>query len=154
MKKLLAPLLMAVLVLTGCGSATTPIFKLPLTPVPLIMKVDSRILAHLVVSVALGDYAKQAKKAGALTQSIVYYVPSSGPRAILMVVYEFPTKTFDRLQNPKQPPAYGQEVIRKNGEVFSIAGPQDSIFDPKSQDGKNVATLYATMFKPSTYSTK
>ena len=154
MRKLLAPLLISVLLLTGCGSSTTPIFKLPLTPVPLIMKVDSRILAHLVVSVASGDYATQAKKAGALTQSIVYYVPSSGPRAILMVVYEFPTKTFEQLQNPNQPPAFGQEVIRKNGEVFSIAGPQDSIFDPKSQDGKNVATLYATMFKSSTYSTK
>jgi len=67
-------------------------------------------------------------------------------------VYYFPAATFDALKNPNEPPAYGQEVIRKNGMVFSIAGPQDSIFDPNTQDGKNISTLYATITKPETYS--
>ena len=116
------------------------------------MSVDKTIAGHLTVKVPPGDWAKQASKDGAISEAVVYYTPSKGSPAIFMSVYEFPSTIFDRLQNPNQPPPYGTEVIRKNGKVFSVAGPQDSIFDPKSQDGKNVGILYATIANPSTYS--
>jgi len=116
------------------------------------MNVDSAIVSHLAVTVASGDFAKQATKAGAISQSIIYYIPSTGSKAIFMSVYEFPVATFDRLKNPAEPPAYGQEVLRKNGFVFSVAGPHDSIFDPTTADGKNVSALYATIYKSDTYS--
>ncbi len=154
MKKLLAPLLISLLVLTGCGNSAHAIFKLPLSPVPLIMNVDTTILSHLVVSVASGDFAKQATKDGAISQSIIYYLPATGSKVIFMSVYEFPATKFDRLKNPAEPPAYGQEVLRKNGFVYSVAGPHDSIFDPKTADGKNVSALYATIYKSATYSAK
>ncbi len=152
MKKLLAPLLISVLALTGCANSSHDFFKLPLSPVPLKMSVDTTILGHLIVSVASGESAKQATKNGALAQSIVYYLPSSGSKVIFISVFEFPAKIFDRLKNPNQPPSYGQEILRKNGVVFSVAGPQDSIFDPKTADGKNISALYATIYKPATYS--
>ena len=154
MKKLLAPLLLSVLVLTGCGSSVHAIFKLPLSPVPLIMNVDTTILSHLVVSVATGAYSKQATKDGAIAQSVLYYLPSKGEKVIFMSIYEFPAQKFDRLTNPAEPPRYGTEVLRNNGFVFSVAGPQDSIFDPKTADGKNISALYATIYKSATYTAK
>lgn len=154
MKKLLAPLLLSVLVLTGCGSSAHAIFKLPLSPVPLMMNVDTTILSHLVVSVAKGAYSKQATKDGAIAQSVLYYLPSKGDKVIFMSIYEFPAQKFDRLKNPAEPPPYGTEVLRNNGFVFSVAGPQDSIFDPKTADGKNISALYATIYKSATYTAK
>jgi len=35
--------------------------------------------------------------------------------------------------------------------VVAIAGPQDSIFDPNSQDGKNSATLYTLVYDPNSF---
>lgn len=116
------------------------------------MKVNASIVPHLEVATAKGTFAKQATKDGALAQAVVYYLPISGKKIIYMSVFEFPTKAFDRLKNPNQPPSYGQEVLRVNGDVFSVAGPSDSIFDPKSQDGILIAALYATIYKTVTYS--
>lgn len=141
------------LVLTGCSSATKGPFKLPLSPVPLVMNVDPALVTHLIVSSATGEWAKQAIKDGAKSQAVIYYIPAKGSRAIFMSVYEFPASKFDRLKNPNQPPSYGTEVLRKDGMVYSVAGPQDSIFDPKSADGKRVTALYATIYLKSTYST-
>ena len=152
MKKLLALAVVTLTLLTGCTSHVSSTVKLSLAPVPYSMRVDSKIAPFLSVATATGDFAKQAAAAGAQAQAIVYYTPRSGSRAIFMAVYYFPAATFDALKNPNEPPAYGQEVIRKNGMVFSIAGPQDSIFDPNTQDGKNISILYATITKPETYS--
>lgn len=151
MKKVLLPILACVLALTGC-SANSHLFKLPLNPVPYSFKVDPSIVTHLSVRISTGNFAKAATKDGAKAQAIVYYTPTSGKEVIFMSVYLFPQAIFDRLKNPNQPPSYGQEVIRRNGEVLSIAGPSDSIFDPKSADGKNVTALYATIYKTSAYS--
>jgi len=115
------------------------------------MKVDSAIVTHITVAIPTNDFAKAAKKDGATSQVVLYYQPSSGAKVIFMSVYFFPAKAFDRLKNPNQPPSYGQEVIRRNGNVLSVAGPSDSIFDPKSKDGENISALYATIYKAATY---
>lgn len=151
MKKLLGSLLGIVLLLTGCSSASHGSFNLSLNPVPLTMKVDSAIVTHLSVAKPSGDYANFAKKEGAISQSIIYYTPATGSKVIFASFYEFPIATFNRLSNPDQPPAFGQEIVRKGGIVFSVAGPQDSIFDPNTPDGKNISTLYSTLTKSSTY---
>jgi hypothetical protein len=116
------------------------------------MSVDPKIVPHLSVVVPTNDFAKSAKKDGAIAQAILYYMPTTGKKAIFMTVYLFPQAAFDKLKNPNQPPSYGQEVLRRNGEVLSVAGPSDSIFDPKSVDGRNVTALYSTIYKASTYS--
>ena len=152
MKKLLIPFLMCALVLTGCSTGKG-VFKLTLSPTPLVMKVDPAIVIHLEVAKSTGAFAQQATKDGAISQSVVYYIPEKGAKVIFMSVYEFSAAKFDHLKNPNQPPSYGTEVLRKNGKVFSVAGPQDSIFDPKSSDGKRVTELYSTIYNKSTYST-
>ncbi len=151
MKRLFIILIASTLALTGCAS-NRPLFNLPLSPVPYLMKVDAGLVTHLTVESPSNDFAKSATKAGAKAQAIIYYTPSTGSKVIFMSVYLFPAKTFDRLKNPNEPPAYGQEIIRRNDEVLSIAGPNDSIFDPKTIDGKNIAALYETITKPATSS--
>jgi len=152
MKKLFIPFAICLLVLTGC-STTKGVLKLTLSPTPLVMNVDPAIVTHLQVAEPKDSFAKQATKDGAIAQTLVYYIPDQGTKVIFMSVYEFPAAKFDQLKNPNQPPAYGEEVLRKDGKVFSVAGPKDSIFDPKSADGKRVAALYATIYKATTYST-
>ena len=115
------------------------------------MKVDAQIVSHLTVEIPNNDFAKSATEAGAKAQALIYYTPSTGSKVIFMAVYLFPAKKFDRLKNPNEPPAFGQEVLRRNGDVLSVAGPNDSIFDPKTIDGKNIAALYKTITKAETY---
>jgi hypothetical protein len=49
---------------------------------------------------------------------------------------------------------YGTEVARADGYVLSVAGPQDSIYDPESQDGKNIGLLYEALYDPESYMPK
>jgi hypothetical protein len=42
---------------------------------------------------------------------------------------------------------FGQEVSRKDEFVLSVVGPQDSIFEPFTPDGKNIAMLYEEIYK-------
>jgi hypothetical protein len=37
------------------------------------------------------------------------------------------------------------------GYVLSIAGPTDMMFDPGSQDGRNISTLYDLIYQSETY---
>jgi hypothetical protein len=46
---------------------------------------------------------------------------------------------------------FGTEVSRKDGYVLAVAGPQDSIFEPFTPDGKNITTLYEELYKKSSY---
>jgi hypothetical protein len=68
-------------------------------------------------------------------------------------VFLFPAAAFDAVQNPAEPPRFGIEVRRAGGTTLSVAGPQDSIFDPRSLDGKNISALYELTYRPSTYRT-
>jgi len=151
MKRFFALASISLLLLTGCGVQGASQSNLSLSPVPFTMKVDSKILPYLSVASATGEFAEQTRAAGAKDQALVYYSTKLGVKAIFMGVYYFPAAIFDALKNPNEPPGYGQEVIRKDGMVLSIAGPQDSIFDPKTIDGKNISALYATITKPGTY---
>ena len=46
---------------------------------------------------------------------------------------------------------FGREVSRKVGFVLSVAGPQDSIFEPFTPDGENITKLYEDLYKKTTY---
>ena len=153
MKRLLLVVIASVLILTGCSSSNSKLIaNLPLDPLPYFMKVDTQLISHLTVETPTNDFAKSATKAGAKAEALIYYTPATGSMVIFMAVYLFSAKAFDRLKNPNEPPAYGQEVIRRNGDVLSVAGPSDSIFDPKTSDGKNISALYETIYKATTYS--
>jgi hypothetical protein len=42
-------------------------------------------------------------------------------------------------------------LIRKDGKVLSVAGPQDTIFDADTLDGKNVVASNALIYEPENY---
>ncbi|MEI6648475.1 MAG: hypothetical protein WCO08_02415 [Actinomycetes bacterium] len=142
----------AVLFLAGCASSASKNTEFNLAPIPFTWTVPKDIVSHLSLEVPTDSYAKTAVKAGAKAQVLVYYTTDKGRKAIFMGVFYFPNKAFAATINPSEPPSYGSKVLSRNGMVLSIAGPQDSIFDPTTQDGKNIGILYAGITKAASYS--
>lgn len=94
-----------------------------------------------------GIYEQEVFEAGAISAATVYYEHTQTKvKHILMGLYLFPEDKFDAAANPNEPPRFGQEVIRTDGKVLSVAGPHDSMFEPTSQDGMNITALYDLMY--------
>ncbi len=136
--------------LTSCAAPLGS--SLSLAPVPYTMAVPESIISRLSVSSLTGPYGEVAQQAGAVAATTVYYTPGSGQPSIFMTAYYFPAEAFDAAQNPQEPPPFGQPVIRSQGHVLSIAGPTDMMFDPSSEDGRNINTLYDLIYQSETYS--
>ena len=125
--------------------------NISLAPVPYELRLPSEIAEKLSVEAISGSWAEEVKKWGADAASLVYYQPAEGSRTILMSVYYFPSEKFDAAQNPNEPPSFGREVIRKDGMVLSVAGPQDAIFDAETLDAKNVVASNSVIYVPDNY---
>lgn len=140
----------ALMMMTGTASfaGTTSV---SLAPVPYEIKLPDEIAGKLSVEAISGTWAEEVKKWGADAASLVYYQPAEGSRSILMSVYYFPAEKFDAAQNPNEPPSFGREVIRKDGKVLSVAGPQDIIFEPDTEDSRNVVASNALIYEPENY---
>lgn len=94
-----------------------------------------------------GDFQKEVFDYGAISASTIYYANlATKQEHILLSVFLFPAEKFDAAANPNEPPRFGQEVIRTDGKVLSVAGPHDSMFEPTSQDGMNITALYELMY--------
>jgi hypothetical protein len=142
----------AALLMAVTGSATyAGTTKISLAPVPYELQLPSEIAEKLSVEEISGEWAKEVGKWGADAASLVYYQPAEGSRSILMSVYFFPADKFDAAQNPNEPPSFGREVIRRDGKVLSVAGPQDTIFDAETVDGKNVVASNSLIYEPENY---
>jgi hypothetical protein len=116
------------------------------------MRVPPGIAPQLVTGPIEGPFGEQVRQAGALAATTVYYNPvEQGERVIFMTAYWFPSDKFDALQAPDQPPLFGTEVLRQNGNVLSVAGPVDAIFAPDTPDGRNLTALYGVIYLPETY---
>ncbi len=115
------------------------------------MKVDKEIAPLLRVEPMTGDYADQIAQAGVVSALTMYYKADDQSEHIFMSVYFLPEERFDALKNPNEPPMFGQEVSRKDGFVLSVAGPQDSIFEPFTKDGQNITKLNEEIYKKTTY---
>jgi hypothetical protein len=124
---------------------------LSLAPVPYALHLPEAITRHLSTGVLEGAFAEEVEQAGAEASVLVYYQPESGGKTILMSVYYFPSGKFDAAQKPDEPPRFGQEVIRKDGMVLSVAGPHDTIYEPETPDGKNVIAAAAQIYAPQSY---
>jgi hypothetical protein len=46
---------------------------------------------------------------------------------------------------------YGSKVVEENSMVVVIQGPQESMFEPNSQDDKNSAALYTLVYDPKSF---
>ena len=139
-------------VLAGCSLSMTGMTDLD--PVPYSFHPPSGLETKLTVESMTGEWADQAFAAGVTSAVTVTYTPDEGELAILMGVYFMPESVFDGAVNPDEPPLYGSEVAREDGNVLSVAGPQDSIYDPESQDGINIGLLYEAIYDPESYMSK
>ena len=159
MKKLTIALLFSVLLLTSCAEKTNKLVnpepnlvKVALGEVPYTWNVPKSIVSHLTIQTPNNEYSDSAKNSGAQAQALVYYKPESGEATIFMAVYYFPINSYLAANHSNEPPAFGNKVLGDNNMILSIAGPQDSMFDPKTADGKNINLLYKTLYDASSYS--
>ena len=156
MKRLKFGLIPALLLLlTSCSNDSPAMVKVSLAPVPYSIEVPAEIAKHLsienMVSSTPSEFTNQAREAGAIAQVYINYKAADGTMHGFAGVYYFKKADFEKVQNPNEPPVYGSKVVEENSMVVAIAGPQDSIFDPNSQDGKNSATLYTLVYDPNSF---
>jgi hypothetical protein len=153
-KKLLIFLLL-LLTLSSCSNKSPELVEISLAPIPYVFEVPSDIAKRLTIeNMELGtssDFTKQAKQAGAIAQMYINYRADDGSVHGFAGVYYFKKADFETAQNPNEPPVYGSKVVEENEMVLAIAGPQDSIFEPTTQDGKNVSALYTLVYDPKSF---
>ena len=152
-KHFLIPALL--LTLSACSNNPEVVRELNLAPVPYSITVPTEIAKHLSVENmeldTANEFSAQAKQAGAIAQVRINYTADDGSIHGFAGVYSFAKSDFDKAQNPNEPPLYGSKVVEKSGMVLAIAGPQDSIFEPTSQDGKNSMALYTLIYDPKSF---
>ena len=143
------------LVLSGCANNSEEIVEKSLAPIPYVFVVPADIAKRLTIeNMELGtssDFTKQAKQAGAIAQLWINYTADDGSVHGFAGAYYFAKTDFEKAQNPNEPPLYGSKVVEKSAMVLAIAGPQDSIFEPTTQDGKNISALYTLVYDPKSF---
>ena len=148
-------LTLLMLLLVSCSSSTEENVEVNLGPIPFSIRVPVEIAEHLIVEDMLisgqNDFTKQAFDAGALAQVYINYIAADGTMHGFAGVYYFKKAEFEIAQNPEEPPLYGIKVSEHDSMVLAVAGPQDSIFEDKSEDGKNISELYTIIYDPKSY---
>lgn len=122
--------------------------RVALSPIPYGFVVPQEIAARLSTGPLTGSWAEEVAAAGALSSVLVYYQPDSGEKTILFSAYYFPAEKWDAAQKPDQPPPFGQQVLRADGRILSVAGPFDMMFDPATPDGRRVLEAVALLKNP------
>ena len=144
-----------VLALSSCTNSSQDLVEISLAPAPFVIEVPSDIAKHLSIENmgldSSNNFTSQAKVAGAIAQVLINYTADDGSIHGFAGVYYFAEADFEKAGNPNEPPLYGSKVIEENEMVLAIAGPQDSIFDPNSQDGKNSMALYTLVYDPKSF---
>lgn len=152
MKNVLPVLFIAALSVAGCSPQKEKAGSLSLAPLPFAMNIPAAILPRLSTGPVEGPFGEEVRQAGATAATTVYYTPlEQGQKVIFMTAYWFPAEKFDAMQSPDQPPLFGTEVLRKDNQVLSVAGPVDAIFAPDTPDGQNLTALYGVIYLPETY---
>lgn len=137
------------LVLAGCSVSSAGMVDLD--PVPYSFHPPSGLESKLSVESMTGQWADEVFASGVESAAFVTYTPDVGEPTTLMGVYYMPESVFDAAANPNEPPVYGTEVARADGHVLAVAGPQESIYDPVTDDGKNIGLLYDALYDPQSY---
>ena len=142
--------LVAVVLLSSCSPQ--PDAAVSLSPVPFAMSVPPALAPRLQTGPIEGPFGQEVERAGALASTTLSYRPvEQGEEVIFLTAYWFPADKFDALQSPEQPPLFGTEVLRQDGNVLSVAGPVDAIFASDTPDGRNLTALYGVIHLPETY---
>ena len=118
-----------------------------ITPVPYEMKVPADIAERVTVQ----DQPIDAAKSGAVAVVTLSYQPIEGDKAWFMTAYYFTEKDLDKTIFPDEVPPYGFKLLTQDGMALSVIGPQESIYERNSQDGKNYTKLYDILYDAGSY---
>jgi hypothetical protein len=118
-----------------------------LNPVAYEMKVPADIAGRITVQ----DQVVDAAKSGAVSVVTLSYQPIEGEKAWFMTAYYFVEKELDKTIFPDQVPPYGFKVMAQEGMALSVIGPQESIYEINSEDGKNYTKLYDILYDAASY---
>jgi hypothetical protein len=126
-----------------------------LTPMPIEMKVPADIAERITVEDQKGNVSsenmKQAYRDGAVAVVMLSYQPIKGEKTWFMTAYYFGEAALDKTIFPDEVPPYGLKLITRDGMALSVIGPQESIFDPNTQDGRNATKLYDILYDAASY---
>jgi hypothetical protein len=151
---LVVPVLLSVAAI-AIGVTKTSHTWINLAPIPYEMSVPLDIAERITVEdQAIGaefEFMKQAYKDGAISIVSLSYQPIVGEKTSFMAAYYFNEADLDRTANPDEVPPYGFKLIAEGGKALSVSGPQDSIFDPTSVDGKNISALHEFLYDKNSY---
>jgi hypothetical protein len=111
------------------------------------MKVPADIAGRITVQ----DQVVDAAKSGAVSVVTLSYQPIEGEKALFMTAYYFIEKELDKTIFPDQVPPYGFKVMAQDGMALSVIGPQESIYELNSEDGKNYTKLYDILYDAASY---
>jgi len=143
---LILPILLLVIAITVRSSSDDQVW-VALSPVLYEMKVPADIAERIAVQ----DQPVDAAKSGAVAVVTLSYQPMEGKEAWFMTAYYFSEKVLDKTIFPDEVPPYGFKLITRDGMALSVIGPQESIFDPNTQDGKTFAKLYDILYDAASY---
>jgi hypothetical protein len=118
-----------------------------ISPVPYEMKFPADISERVTVQ----DQPIDAAKSGAISVVTLSYQPIKGDKAWFMTAYYFTEKELDKTIFPDEVPPYGFKLLTQDGMALSVIGPQESIYERNSQDGKNYSMLYDILYDADSY---
>jgi hypothetical protein len=118
-----------------------------LNPVKYEMQVPTDIAERVTVQ----DQPINAVKSGAVAVVTLSYQPIEGDKAWFMTAYYFTENELDKTIFPDEAPPYGLKVLAQDGMALSVLGPQESIYERNSQDGKNYTKLYNILYNADAY---
>jgi len=142
----IAPLLLLVIAITVRSSGDDQVW-VALNPVAYEMKVPAGIAERVTVQ----DQPTDAAKSGAVAVVTLSYQPIQGEKAWFMTAYYFSEKVLDKTIFPDEVPPYGLKLLTRDGMALSVIGPQESIYELNSQDGKNYTKLYDILYDADSY---
>ena len=115
------------------------------------VKYEMQVPADLAERVEVQDQPIDAAKSGAVAVVTLSYQPIEGDKAWFMTAYYFTEKELDKTIFPDEVPPYGLKVLAQDGMALSVIGPQESIYERNSQDGKNYTKLYNILYDADAY---
>jgi hypothetical protein len=110
-----------------------------------------KVPADLVERITVQDQPIDAAKSGAVAVVTLSYQPIEGDKAWFMTAYYFTEKDLDKTIFPDEVPPYGLKLMTQDGMALSVLGPQESIYEINSQDGKNFTKLYDILYDKDSY---
>ena len=115
------------------------------------VKYEMQVPADLAERVKVQDQPIDAAKSGAVAVVTLSYQPIEGDKAWFMTAYYFTENELDKTIFPDEVPPYGLKVLAQDGMALSVLGPQESIYERNSQDGKNYTKLYNILYDADAY---